>query len=525
MPQPNVHPSKTYLSLLRSQFNLLPAYKVQNPALQRLFREAIAVQKTLLTFSWNQLEQQARLCLGLGYAEFRNLQSRADNASELNQIDHRMGLEFLYVLRGIAISESRDQFATNLEDGLQQMDIDSRLDRLLAKAEEMVGSEVPNSIVERLRTRLADIGIRADIQASMEGLASGDTENISLLNAYLPNTDKPLNPGLESGADAVMMCLCRGLLALVHAQFNNAVSTGGHKPGFSTDDIGEVKAITREFTDFIEGWQKQIYSAVLIGNPENITNISLLFAGEIERNLPALIGAQAAMHNVIQELLGRGSGGLAERVGDIAVDAHFLTRKAIASHVACYRLAASTSGLEIPKDIKELQKGIASMSFSTALPNGKNVELAKLSNHLDGEFIEVRGFVKNVTSPPQEGGMLLSHIKLHDPSSDAEANAVVRFSHLPHAGVTKGAFCRLSGIFRKSSSLLSGRPGVEVDALALADIGENSFDIAFMRLASRWFQPWRSNANLYWSLGVQSPDSSDETSQGAAELLFTPLIR
>lgn len=525
MPSPNKRPTETYLSLVRSRFDLLPAYKVQNPALQRLFQEALAIQKSLLTFSWSQLEQQARRCLGLGYAEFRSLQSRADNASRLQQIDHRMGLEFLFILRGIAISDSRDQFVASLESGLQQSNPNERLDRLLAKAEEMVGSEVPESIVERLRTRLAGIETRVDIQASMESLANGETENITFLDAYFPNKNKSINPGLASNTDAVIMCLCRGLLALVHAQFNNALVAGEHKPGFSTDDINEVKAVVQEFSDFLLGWQKQVYSALLMRSPESITNTTLLFAGEIERNLPALIGAQAAMQNVIRELLQRGSGGLAERLGDIAVDAHFLTRKAIASHVACYRLAANASSLEVPKDIKELQKNIASMSFSTALPNGKNVELAKLNNDLDGEFIEVRGFVENVTSPPQEGGMLLSHLKLQDPSSGAEANAVVRFSHLPHAGVTKGAFCRLSGIFRKSSSLLSGRPGVEIDALALADIGKDSFDIAFMRLASRWFQPWRSNANLYWSLGAQSADSGEEDSQGAAELLFTPLIR
>ncbi|GAB2885022.1 hypothetical protein ACCI51_09475 [Microbulbifer echini] len=525
MPQPNVRPSETYLTLLRSQFDLLPAYRVQNPALHRLFREALAIQKSLLTFSWSQLEQQARRCLGLGYAEFRGLQSRGDKSSMLQQIDHRMGLEFLFVLRGIAISDRRDQFANNFEEGLQQSDPSGRLDRLLTKAEEMVGAEIPESTVERLRARLAGIETRADIQASMERLANGETDNIGLLDAYLPNKNKSLNPGLATHTDAVIMCLSRGLLALAHAQFNNALKAGEHKPGFSAADIREVKSVTHAFSSFLQGGQKQVYSALLVGDPQNITNASLLFAGEIERRLPALAGAQAAMHTVIQALLQRNSGGLAERLGDIAVDAHFLTRKAIACHTACYRLAASACGLDTPKDIRDLQKNIASISFTTPLPNGKNVELAKLNNDFEGEFVEVRGFIQEVTSPPQEGGMLLSHLKLQDPSSGAEANAVVRFSHLPHAGVTKGAFCKLSGTFKKSSSLLSGRPGVEVDALALADLGKNSFDVAFMRLANRWFQPWRSNANLYWSLGAQSADGSDVAAQGAAELLFTPLIR
>ncbi|MCO1336371.1 hypothetical protein MO867_18725 [Microbulbifer sp. OS29] len=525
MPQPSVRPSETYSSLLRSQFDLLPAYRVQQPAHHRLFTEALSIQKSLLSFSWSQLEQQARRCLGIGYAEFRNLQCRADNTFKLQQIDHRMGLEFLFVLRGIAISDSREQFVANLQEKLLQSDTNDRLDRLLVKTEEMLGTEVPESMVEKLRARLAGIETRADIQTSMESLASGEIENINFLDAYLPNKKKPINPGLDSGIDAVSTCLCRGLMALVHAQFNNALKVGGHKSEFAAEDITAVKSVTRGFSDFLQGWQKQIYSALLVGDPKSITNTSILFAGEIERKIPSLAGAAAAIQNVIQSLLQRNSGGLAERLGDIAVDTHFLIRKAIASHVACYRLAASTNGLDTPKDIKNLQKNITSMTFTTRLPNGKNVELAKLNNDLDGEFVEIRGFVKEVSSPPQEGGMLLSHLKLQDPSSDAEANAVVRFSHLPHAGVTKGAFCRLSGIFNKSSSLLSGREAVEVDALSLADLGKTSFDIAFMRLASRWFQPWRSNANLYWSLGAHSSEEGIVDSQGAAELLFTPLIR
>ncbi|WP_444922450.1 hypothetical protein ACJJID_09130 [Microbulbifer sp. CnH-101-G] len=525
MPMANDRHNTLTDSLKRARFDWLPAYSTQPLELLRLFRETLALQKPILSRSWRQLEGQARLCMGLGYAEYRNLQSQLESSAHINKLHHRMGSEFLFVLRSIAISDDRDQWAKNLKDRLRNKNPAERLNKLLAKAEELTGNKLSEQTLTRLHKKITGLEERLNPQESMVGLANGETKNIDLLKPFLPENEASMAIRVNSTADAVIMCLCRGMQALAQAQFNIALNTDISATEFSKQSISTIKAITENFANQLTMGQKRIYSALLLNEPKRITQACLIFAGDIERQLPQFVGAQAVIHNAIEELLQRGSGGLAEKLGDLAVDAHFLTRTAIASHAACYRLAIGCEDFNTDKDIKALLKNIPSMAFSTPLPNGKNVELSKLKNSSEGEFVEIRGFVEEVSSPAQEGGMLLSHLVLRDPSSKALANAVVRFAHLPHAGVCQGAFCRLSGTYRQHSSLFDGKAAVEVDTLALAEIAESSFEVSFLRLSSRWFHPWRSNSNLYWSLGAHKAEEDTEATLGAAELLFTPLIR
>ncbi|WP_226647791.1 hypothetical protein [Microbulbifer variabilis] len=525
MPMANDHHNTLTDSLKRARFDLLPTYSTHRIELLRLFRETLALQQPILSRSWKQLEAQARLCMGLGYAEYRNLQSQLESTAQIDNLHHRLGSEFLFVLRGIAISGDRDQWVKNLKERLRNKDPAEHLNTLLAKAEELTGNKLSEQTLTRLRKKITGLDERLDLQKSMVVLANGKTKNIDLLKPFLPENETSMAVRVNSTANAVIMCLCRGLQGLVHAQFNIALKTDISSAEFSKQNIPTIKAITESFANQLTMGQKRIYSALLLSEPQRITQACLIFAGDIESQLPQFVGAQAVIHNAIEELLQRGSGGLAEKLGDLAVDAHFLTRSAIASHAACYRLAIGCRDFNTDKDIKALLKNIPSLAFSTPLPNGKDVELSRLENSSEGEFVEIRGFVEEVSSPPQEGGMLLSHLVLRDPSSNALANAVVRFAHLPHAGVCQGAFCRLSGTYREHSSLLDGKAAVEVDTLALAEIAESSFEICFLRLASRWFHPWRSNTNLYWSLGAHKTEEDSEATLGAGELLFTPLIR
>ncbi|WP_444888764.1 hypothetical protein [Microbulbifer sp. JMSA008] len=525
MPMANESPYPLKDTLKRAQFDLLPAFNKQPTELLKLFREALTLQQSILSHSWKELDQQARLCIGLGYGEYRNLQGHLESTNYLHTLHHRMGLEFLFVLRGIAIGESRNQWSENLKQRIRSMDPEDRLNKILVKAEELAGNKLSEQTLTRLRKKIAGLDERINLQESMARLANGEIKNIDLLKAYFPENTSSMALRLNSAADAVIMCLSRGLLALTHAQFNIALDTEAASTDFSKRNIHSIKTIIKVFSSLLKSGHKRIYSALLLGKSVEIKQACLFLAGDIESKLPQFASAQAVIHNTITELLRRGSGGLAERLGDLAVDAHFLTRIAIASQAACYRLALGCEGLNSDREIKNLQKNIYTMPFSTTLPNGKNIELSKLEATPEGEFVEIRGFVEEVTSPPQEGGMLLSHLMLKDPSSNAEANAVVRFAHLPHAGICPGAFCRLSGTYRHHSSLFDGKPAVEVDSLALVEIGKSSFEVSFIRLANRWFQPWRSNANLYWSLGAHQVDEHSEATLGAGELLFTPLIR
>jgi hypothetical protein len=281
-----------------------------------------------------------------------------------------------------------------------------------------------------------------------------------------------------------------------------------------------------DFEGQVRRGQHTIYAALVTRQPmAAVADAATSLAGAIERSLPMFARTQAAIRVAMSRLRALGKGTAAERLGRLGVRAGALTREAIASHCACYRLAVSVLGPQPAKDVSSLLRKTDSLPFSVTLPNGKNTALKELGASLEGTFVEIEGFVEAVTADRQGDGKLISQVTLLDASSGNEADAVTVFAHLPHAGVTKDAFCRLSGIYRSSSSLFQGRPAVETDVLSLSELSKASWQIAFLRLADRWFQPWRAGANLYWSLGPHGNEDDGEGFFGAGELLFMPFIR
>lgn len=514
---------------LATRLDALLGSRASRPSASALFKEAARLDQTVIAHDWATLAEQSSRCLGGGYATLRRLQGEAERASRLAAGQRPIAETFARLLRIVAESDRRDAFAQTLSETLARSDPQTRLEALLANRPPSRPPLSPE-LLARLRaavtTRPEE---RIDIADSLDKLARGKTRNVSLLAPYSPRTGEALAADIDRIAPYALLCLCRGLLAGVHAEFNLALGALSHRPpsmidAFTTEAMHDVMA---RLMDDAEGQlrrrQRALYGALVAGRPaDEVAESALAMAGDIERHLPGFVRVQAAIRLAMLRLRDQGKGTAAERHGRLGVRAGALTREALASHCAGYRLALAVLGPHPERGVATLLKKAEALPFATALPNGKDTPLHKLDASREGAFVEVEGLVTGVEAERQADGKLIGHLALRDPSSGAGADAVAVFAHLPHAGITRDAYCRLTGVFTMTSALFQGRPAVEVDALSLAELAKASWSIAFLRLAEPWFRPWHNQANLAWSLG---PHGDDAGLFGAGELLFTPLIR
>ncbi len=204
-----------------------------------------------------------------------------------------------------------------------------------------------------------------------------------------------------------------------------------------------------------------------------------------------------------------------------------LTREAFSSHAAALALVSELRKFR-PEALARAVLDVASdVEFDRPLPSGKRTELSHLANTPDDTLVQIRGFATDFHQRRSSDGKLVSTVKLVDPSSGASATAAGVFIHLPHAGVTEGAYVHVHGLARKSSKLLDGAAGVEIDVLPLVKLAEHSWRMRLLQLGAPWAETWRNGLHLYWSLGphAAAEDDSPAANRGAAELVFTPFAR
>ncbi len=138
----------------------------------------------------------------------------------------------------------------------------------------------------------------------------------------------------------------------------------------------------------------------------------------------------------------------------------------------------------------------------------------------DGDYVEVEGYVARLDVVRERSDKLLTRVLLEDSSGTSKATVVTVFTHLPHRGVTHGAFCRLSGSYRTNSPVNDGQPAIEVQRLPLAELAKKAWRLRLLEAGARWVEPWPNGHNMIWSLGRHEPDGQDDLSHlGAGEFI------
>lgn len=480
----------------RSRLETFPGAGRADRVMDGQFNETIALRRAVLEENWPQVAELAVRCLGLGYGSFRALRSEAVVAARTARNTKSAGNALANMLRAAAKGERRAEF--------------------FAKIRELAAERRPDHLDK--------------LEESLQKLEQGETRGVPILQAlaeFEPPSDAPGRQGAESAA---IMALSRGMLGMVHAEFNLAFQAlkPKAKPLLELDLQDSFKAAVEDFKADLRAGQHELYAALLAHRSKReAAQAACSLAGMLEERLPRFTRAQAHVALVTRALRAQGKGGAAEKLGHQAMQAGALTREAIASHAASYQLALGLLAAEPPSGVARLYKQVSTLPFDVALPNGRDTALAKVDQAQDGDFVEVEGFVAAIRVGRSADKKLLSHVELYDPSSKARAYAASVYTHLPHVGVTLGAFCRLSGTYRQASILFHNRPAIEIDRLSLADLSDESWWVAFLRSAERWFQCWPNGINMYWSLEPHRRARADSETDyfGAGDLIYSPLLR
>lgn len=452
-------------------------------------------RRVVRSAEWEPVLEASASILGLGYTYLGILRHSASASTHSNQAFANVGDTFRKVFAAIARDDAREQVVSETRARLSQEDPEllSRIENILQQ-------------IELGNARFPQIGERIS--------------NVRSANA---------DAAIRSAASLAVAALSRGLQGLMHYYFN--VSFSSFDPASSIDNLDRVQIafsqILEKNQSVLLSAQRQLYASVVNDVDTNVVIESAYrLVRLVEDITPSFAAAQARFLRIAHGLRDAGKGGASEKAGALLASAGFLFREAIASHAAANALIFEVDGTR-SSQVEQLLTKANDVAFDTDIPDGKNTELSKLDAVDDGTFVEVSGFAQSFQQQRSSDGKLISRVEILDPSSGAKASASAVFVHLPHAGVTEGAFLNMSGVYRSSSDLLGGEAGIEIDVLSLADLAARSWRIQLLRYAEPWFEVWRNQLNLYWSIGPHAfaEDDSEEANRGAAELVFTKFAR
>ncbi len=453
--------------------------------------DMVQLRQAVGSEDWDAVFQQAVHSLGFGYAAFRTVQSGAAQVGRQGAVLEAAGRSLAAVLRAIARNEQREEY--------------------LADFRAYLAANKPEKL--------------AKLETSLQRLAEGKVSNVALLEDLTRPRTTSEDHLLSLVGDTAVGALSRGLLAQVHADFNRAYQAG-------LDPVGDLEiALEAETVDLqaaLRSRQMAVFQAAVAGrSADDLAEAALALAGLVERRLPAFARTQARAILAVGALRQQGKGGAARQMGRLAAQAGGATRDALASQAAGYRLALGVFRSTPDDEIVALVGKAAGLAFDAALPDGKNTELVKVAQAQDGAYLEIEGFVASLETAHSSDGKIVSRAQLVDASNGAAATIATVYTDLAHSGVTRGSFARVNGYFRTASVLDQGRPAIEVDKLALADLAKASWRIAFLRVADPWYQAWRNGINMTWSLGPHQVAAltAADASEGAGELIYPPFVR
>jgi hypothetical protein len=467
------------------------------PVISNNFDATAALRLSVLNEDWKEAGRMSYQCLGVGYASFKLLQSEAISGTQRQRSAEASSKAFSTLLCDQVKKDHRAMFFGNLREKLSQ------------------------------RMPVNDTSWRE----SLHMLENGQSSDVPLLNGLSHFTLPSAAPGRKAAEDATITGLSRGLLGLLHAEFNLAFQTQKTeaKSLLNANFTEGLRATNEQFEELLRSGQQHIFDSLISNHSVNdAIQFASSLAGLIEHRMPGFARAQAYAALATRILRGQGKYDAAAELGREALKASALTREAVASHAASYLLAMDLLEREYRKEVIPISDRGSASQFDVPLPEGHKISLHLLDQVEEGEFIEVEGFAITQKVIFSSDGKPHSRMEIIDPSSGAKAFIVAVNTQFPNLGVTKGAFCRASGIYRRMSKLYDQKPAIEINDLPLESLANESWRIAFLISVDRWFRCWSSSGtNIYWSLGPQRrPQNDTELGYfGAGEIIYRPLIR
>ncbi len=388
---------------------------------------------------------------------------------------------------------------------------------------------------QKLASRHGEVSSRAE--QTLQRLGRADPTLTDALSSTIKRRMTRGLERLERDTDWAIAQLTNGLLAQFHGEFNTAFNVAAKRDarkaladGDATKpfSLADLKHQNDHLAKLLRTKQRGLYEALVTTHPQGDVAIAAEAVASASAWLlrpHATLLAQGDL--AARSLLHVGQGKSAQALGLELLRGNELARECIASFAASHAVACALGYGHANRAVAAAALA-AGTPFDAEVPPKRNlVALGELPHTPDGAAVSIEGFVSAIQVIRAKDGKLLSRVELLDPVSGARGYAAAIYTHLFHIGVTKGSFCRATGVYRVQSKLFADKPLVEIERRALAEERTTSWRLGFLVDAQRWFRLYPNGEHLSWACGPQRRPRApgDLTFEGAGELIYPPFVR
>lgn len=456
----------------------------------KAFQLMVAQRTALIDDNWEQLEQLTQDGLYQAFANWQEL-SKQEPYSPPPSLDH---------------------LGQKIKDGLKDyLTTENDKAKFAQKVKEQVLSTLPDidsGTLQKIERLDLDYFFKEDIE---------DLEDV-----------KRNDDNIRKGIEGTVGLAAKSIIAWGHVCFYK-YSILNKDENFTIYDFNlvfkDIQAALQTIASDLTLMLRSIYANQLLKKHADFKVQK--YIAKLENWVPKLSRLQAISRNYALFLKQNSKGTKAEQMGKLSAMGGDLSRGIYTMFTAIYYLTLEDKLVVKSKKMQQFIKQTTKVGFEAPFPNGKNVELAKLKEEEDDNYVEIAGFVKSITTRRDADGKLLSHLLLEDPSSGAEMDVVAIYAHLVHLGLQSGSYCQLSGIWKSSSTVNRGNPAVEIQRLAINKLAQKSWIVLLFDLVDQFINRWSGGLNIQFGIAphVSAFEGDKESSiLGAGELIFQPIV-
>lgn len=475
----------------------LDGYGLYNKAIEYMGEQ----RQLLIEDDWEGLEALAYE--GLGYVD-----------TIYTQLYNKMGVTYQHQVAGNAALA--DVLQAHAEDEEER---EAYFSGMITEVQTAIDEAENPEIIAILEERIEQL----------EGLKAGNIKGNGLLE-HLRNTPYHLNPMDQTAIESAGALAVRSMAAICHSNFEYQTSvlegqdlTALYKTSFEEQLANSIQAYRTALQEKIQA----VYVAVFAKKDSKAAAEQLILF--VKEEGPQLARTLATIRKFALLLKEGGKGTASEKIGHWSTLGGDAYRASLAALGAAYYLSLQLRAVEPAPKVAQLLKNTPFLAFDKPLPDGKNIEIAKVNQADEGALVETAGFVSNIVVGRDQDDKLITQLTLHDPSSDSEVTVAGVFVHFRHLGLLEDSYCRVTGLWKNASSINKGMPAIELDKLSVVSMSKESWKVAFLNLSDKFYARWPGNYHIQYGLAPHIsaiPDGETESPiLGAGELIFKPFIK
>ncbi|HEY9387866.1 MAG TPA: hypothetical protein VIP70_12565 [Nitrososphaeraceae archaeon] len=307
-----------------------------------------------------------------------------------------------------------------------------------------------------------------------------------------------------------------------HAIFNQYIDKSVPK-SFSLPEIRKIEKMLKTEQSSVSNNLFKLYSVIRKGNRDHMLDTSRDILHSQEFNIFKLSAHCASICVLTSAVLNGEIDGDAKKLGQLDLLAGKLARSWILLIV--WALYVAYLGLLTDGDTRFQQtvKAVRKLPFLIKKKRAKLVSPKTLSSegpNYDGKYVQINGFVKNMTTKRTQDGKFLNLFEVYEHGSDKAVRVAVIFEHMGHRGLVNTSYVELYGIWKETSPL-ADRPVLQLERLKISELGERSGFEYMVKTVRPWFDFYPNSYHAYWSVRPQKTAGSGPGSMltGAGELI------